>query len=728
MGNGYLWIVNSDGVPYRVTADSRIEHVSDVQWKPEPVVISGRRIKVCHLVASPHAVFALDETGAVFQFVLTSVLTIRQQVEIFSNQRWYPLLGWSSRTLPTDQTLTSESQWKSENMHEFQLKSEGWRWEEPWIIDLDARKCDKEGWQYASNFTAAVWTPNKCVNSFVRRRKWKRYMRYTSVEKWAKLPCEDIAFVELAIGGFDCSTEQQYTLFALSTGGNVYRSYLRVVVSEDREELIKISCSAALGTLIVMTWDGRLFLRSGITQDTPIGICWCSLQTPLNQPVAFVSIGTKSLWTVSANAKMWMKCLKHGSSSETSFLSTHYSAVSEEVYGIGVNSTDQVVGISAIGDAVYVRDGISVEEPAGRIFLRLVERTSQKAQKWCMVTNSGAIYTSIPRHWINEHILVVNTSHYRNTSWRKQILHDICTMNEACWEVFKTCIQDFSALISVKSDYDYSASIFTICATFYSSIGCDLFELGFSGEYERDEWYELLSMVSLSVLDKSPSFSIPGCMKSVSAGANGIVWSLSHDGVVYTLSPDYDLFSGNVFNFSLVQKTIVIREVMLSLVNVLESRQWRWIDSNWKVVDIDNGDGWTYSDDIDGIYYKEKRKKDSARRRIWQRRAQFQCRGPWLAVEAPPIRCIEVQKAESDRILVWAVTVRGEILLRQGVTAAHPQGTIWKHIICNNNIASISIGSPTCVWATTSEGRLLRRECSDQTDIECVGKHSTCST
>ncbi|KAE9418363.1 hypothetical protein Angca_001980, partial [Angiostrongylus cantonensis] len=57
--------------------------------------------------------------------------------------RWYPVMGWCSRTLPTDR-FTNESGWKSGEMDKFQLKSEGWRWEEPWIVDLDARRCDKE--------------------------------------------------------------------------------------------------------------------------------------------------------------------------------------------------------------------------------------------------------------------------------------------------------------------------------------------------------------------------------------------------------------------------------------------------------------------------------------------------------------------------------------------------------------------------------------------------------
>ncbi|VDM58188.1 unnamed protein product [Angiostrongylus costaricensis] len=251
--------------------------------------------------------------------------------------------------------------------------------------------------------------------------------------------------------------------------------------------------------------------------------------------------------------------------------------------------------------------------------------------------------------------------------------------------------------------------------------------------------YHVLSQNSLSALDTCPSLCIPGCMKSVSAGANGIVWSLAQVG-------DITAYSFSVYEYqqsSFMRGFVAYRgrskdgittwmegsNSVSGLYEKLGSREWKWIDSKWRVIDTDKyEDGWTYSENIDGVYSKGKQKKASARRRTWQRRARFQCRGPWLAVEAPAIRCVEVQKAESDRILVWAVTMNGEILIRQGVTAAHPQGTTWKHIICDYNIEAISVASPTCVWATTVDGRLLRRECSDQTDIECVGKTSRCLT
>ncbi|VDM80939.1 unnamed protein product, partial [Strongylus vulgaris] len=121
------------------------EHLSDAQWKPEPLIVAGENVRICQIAAAPHAAFALDSFGAVHLFLLSSHLTIRQKVEVYSNQRWYPMIGWSSRTLPTDRaSFSNEDGTKSGEMTGFHLKSEGWRWEEPWIIDVDVRKHDKE--------------------------------------------------------------------------------------------------------------------------------------------------------------------------------------------------------------------------------------------------------------------------------------------------------------------------------------------------------------------------------------------------------------------------------------------------------------------------------------------------------------------------------------------------------------------------------------------------------
>lgn len=213
------------------------------------------------------------------------------------------MIGWSSRMLPTDRaSFSNEDGSISGEMAGFHLKSDGWRWEEPWIVDVDVRKHDKEvgsaficrensnhsvillspvqGWEYATNFAGAVWKPENGVSSFVRRRLWKRHMRYTSLEKWAEvrreilcrltsysafnliqLPRSNELIVELAVGGFDMLPERECFLFALSKDGALlrfgsYSSYFSNFLSSFLELFTSV------------------FRRVGIHANNPDGDCW----------------------------------------------------------------------------------------------------------------------------------------------------------------------------------------------------------------------------------------------------------------------------------------------------------------------------------------------------------------------------------------------------------------------------------------------------------------------
>ncbi|VDK78742.1 unnamed protein product, partial [Cylicostephanus goldi] len=110
-------------------------------------------------------------------------------------------------------------------------------------------------------------------------------------------------------------------------------------------------------------------------------------------------------------------------------------------------------------------------------------------------------------------------------------------------------------LTSAVRNFDHSTSSFTIWARF----GEELMEIGFAQESDRDEWHELLQQDTFNKISYPSSLCIPGCMKAVSAGAQGVVWSLAKDGRVYALSPEFSPVCG-VTAVSLPQKTEVLRE------------------------------------------------------------------------------------------------------------------------------------------------------------------------
>ncbi|VDL79668.1 unnamed protein product [Nippostrongylus brasiliensis] len=456
---------------------------------------------------------------------------------------------------------------------------------------------------------------------------------------------------------------------------------------------------------------------------------------------------------------LFVKRLENKDHSEASFAKSNYSDGGGEIYGLCVNADDQVVGTSDAG-VVYLRDGVSQAEPTGRSFVRLVERVGFDGQKWTM------------------------------------ILQNLCEVNEACWEAFRSTDNGLELLIedqqesaqSVRQqtaklrvvgekrfrngvlhleshqmvfhpatgnavlmplqeltssfpDFDVATSTFCIILEFRLPVVKEMIEIGFVQELERDEWHELLQQ------DRKP-YRASVCLDACSL-------SQPESMVSYGLS--LSLLCGTVAN-QFTQKTEVVKKVteyqkyaflrgftsfqgasngvtawmggdraVSGLYTRLPSREWTWIDSTWSLVDADKyEEGWTYAESIDGSFSVPKNKKDRVRRRCWQRRSRYEGRGPWIAVESPPIRSLDIQKAKGDRTLLWAVTRDRQVLLRQGVTEGHPQGTTWKHIVSDFDIAEISVASPTCVWAITGEGRLLRRQCLDQTDMECIEVLKTC--
>ena len=98
------------------------------------------------------------------------------RVECWENQRHYPVLGWSSRLLPTDPLPPFSDALGSHlftfEMAELQLQlNEDWRSE--WTPRVDARLTDSQGWAYALDWQWA-FEPRSRVLSAVRRRCWQR--------------------------------------------------------------------------------------------------------------------------------------------------------------------------------------------------------------------------------------------------------------------------------------------------------------------------------------------------------------------------------------------------------------------------------------------------------------------------------------------------------------------------------------------------------------------------
>uniref|UniRef100_A0A3P8U2J2 Tectonin beta-propeller repeat-containing protein 1 n=1 Tax=Amphiprion percula TaxID=161767 RepID=A0A3P8U2J2_AMPPE len=104
---------------------------------------------------------------------------------------------------------------------------------------------------------------------------------------------------------------------------------------------------------------------------------------------------------------------------------------------------------------------------------------------------------------------------------------------------------------------------------------------------------------------------------------------------------------------------------------------------------------------------------DFVRRRRWARKCKLTTTGPWQ--EIPPIPLSDVTilpctaQSSVDVIPVWAISNKGDVLCRLGVTALTPAGSSWLHVGTDQPFKSISIGAASQVWAIARDGSAFYR-------------------
>uniref|UniRef100_A0AAQ4R217 Peroxin/Ferlin domain-containing protein n=1 Tax=Gasterosteus aculeatus aculeatus TaxID=481459 RepID=A0AAQ4R217_GASAC len=146
------------------------------------------------------------------------------------------------------------------------------------------------------------------------------------------------------------------------------------------------------------------------------------------------------------------------------------------------------------------------------------------------------------------------------------------------------------------------------------------------------------------------------------------------------------------------------------------SAQWTWV-SDWAIdYGVSGGtdrDGWQYAADFPASYHGYKTLKDFVRRRRWSRKSKLTTTGPWQ--EIPPISLIDVSllpcaaPSGVDVVPLWAISNKGDVLCRLGVTALTPAGSSWLHVGTDQPFKSVSVGGASQVWAIAKDGSAFYR-------------------
>ncbi|KAM8960498.1 tectonin beta-propeller repeat-containing protein 1 [Pelodytes ibericus] len=146
------------------------------------------------------------------------------------------------------------------------------------------------------------------------------------------------------------------------------------------------------------------------------------------------------------------------------------------------------------------------------------------------------------------------------------------------------------------------------------------------------------------------------------------------------------------------------------------SPQWSWV-SDWYVdFNISGGtdrEGWQYAADFPASYHGYKTMKDFVRRRRWARKCKIVTSGPWR--EVPPICLWDISISSSrgttnhESIALWAISNKGDVLCRIGVTQQNLEGSSWLHVGTDQPFISISVGGCFQVWAIARDGSAFYR-------------------
>jgi hypothetical protein len=99
--------------------------------------------------------------------------------EVWENQRYFVIVGWTDQLLPTDRPQFSDlsgTVTRSKDAVSLPEDHRSWTWADEWHVDGQLNS-DSEGWSYAVDFSMQLpsWGPEAHNVAFCRRRRWIRH-------------------------------------------------------------------------------------------------------------------------------------------------------------------------------------------------------------------------------------------------------------------------------------------------------------------------------------------------------------------------------------------------------------------------------------------------------------------------------------------------------------------------------------------------------------------------
>uniref|UniRef100_A0A673W607 Tectonin beta-propeller repeat-containing protein 1 n=1 Tax=Salmo trutta TaxID=8032 RepID=A0A673W607_SALTR len=226
---------------------------------------------------------------------------------------------------------------------------------------------------------------------------------------------------------------------------------------------------------------------------------------------------------------------------------------------------------------------------------------------------------------------------------------------------------------------------------------------------------------------------VGGHLRLVECNSLGVVWGVGYDHTAWVYTGGY---GGGIFQGLASSTDNIYTQTDVKCVYIYENQRWNpvtgytnrglptdrymWSDATGlqectKANTKPPSPHWTWVGTTSRTKYLNlfPTLKDFVRRRRWARKCKLTTTGPWQ--EVPPIPLSDVTivlcgaQSSVEPIPLWAISNKGDVLCRLGVTLLTPAGTSWLHVGTDQPFKSISIGGANQVWAIARDGSAFYR-------------------
>ncbi|KAK6170342.1 hypothetical protein SNE40_018755 [Patella caerulea] len=305
--------------------------------------------------------------------------TDTRTIYTYENQKWYPVIGYTNKGFLTDCYDWSDSTGRQDRSKEtIKLPSSHWQWSCEWCIDFDAPgKVDQEGWQYSGNFNKP-FHPQPGIRDRVRRRRWYRKCRLSTVGPWYNTGPTTLRDISLQIDPITSIT-QQIVLWGVGINGNVLCRVGITMKNPQGESWINIATDLPFTSVSLggnyRAWgvakDGSVWYRPGVSSKCLTGTRWLQVipPPPADAILTYVSAGQTTVWALDTKGNLWFR----EDITPTFPEGTRWVYICNKVYHVSVGTNDQVMIITGSNfgknkhgnGMMYNRIGITSDTPSG---------------------------------------------------------------------------------------------------------------------------------------------------------------------------------------------------------------------------------------------------------------------------------------------------------------------------------------------------------------------------